>query len=389
MSIQYDENGLVIQSLLEILNEREDVCKATFGDDFYMTGESAVANLQSADADRELDIQELLLYIASQLDPNQAEGIWLDYICALNNISRYRATKSTIPITVTGTPGTAKNIGEVIIVDGTSDEYFTNGQAFVVGENGTVDVQFTATSWGAITALSTSSFSLKTPSSGITSVAYNTAGSATVGRETETDEDLRARRAEAVTYTASSILSSIKATVQQLDGIKYINAYENDTMQTVDTLPAKSFEIVVEGGDDDEIAKAILQKKPAGIQSYGTVVKTVEDDDGNQFSIGFTRPTKIPVDFKITFVSSIEQTDEWKQNLKNELVTAFQDLYNVGESVYTYNLYYILNNHPEITNVTEFKVKKHSGTTYDDSVAIGKRELATLVEDNITITQTV
>lgn len=391
MSIQYDENGLVIQTLLEILNERENVCKATFGDDFYMTGESAVANLQSADADRELDIQELLLYLASQLDPNQAEGIWLDYICALNNIQRYKATKSTIPITVNGTPGTAKNIGEVMIVDEASDEYYVNNQAFVIGQDGTAKVQFIATSWGEITALSTSSFSLKTPSSGITSVAYDTSGSAVVGRETESDEDLRARRNEAVTYTASSILSSIKATVQQLPGIKYINAYENDTMQTVDTLPAKSFEVVVEGGDDDEIAKAILQKKPAGIQSYGSLTKTVEDADGNQFNIGFTRPTKIPVDFKITFVSSVEQTSEWKQNLKNELVSAFDDLYNVGESVYTYNLYYILNNHPEITNVTSFQVKKHSGaeSTYNDSVAIGKRELATLVEDNITITQSV
>ena len=389
MSIQYDENGIIIQTLMEILAEREEVCRATFGDDFFITGESAVANLQSVDADREFDIQELLLYIASQLDPNQAEGIWLDYICALNNISRYRATKSTIPITVTGTVGTAKNIGDILIVDGTSDEYYTNNEAFVIGQDGTANVQFQATSWGEITALSTSSFSLKTPSSGITSVAYNTAGTAVVGRDTETDEELRSRRTEAVTYTASSILSSIKATVQQLSGVRYINAYENDTMQTVDTLPAKSFEIVVEGGDDDEIGKAILQKKPAGIQAYGNLIKTVEDDDGNQFKIGFTRPDKVPVDFKIVFVSNIRQTDEWKQNLKNEIVTAFDTLYTVGESVYSYNLYYILNNHPEITNVTSFKVKRHSNTDYDDGVAIGKRELATLVEDNITITQSV
>lgn len=108
MAIQYDENGLIIQSLLEILGEREEVCKQIFDNDFKISGESAVANLQSADADREFSLQELLLYIASQLDPDQAEGIWLDYICALNNITRYNATKSTIPIKITGTIGTAK-----------------------------------------------------------------------------------------------------------------------------------------------------------------------------------------------------------------------------------------------------------------------------------------
>ena len=57
--IQYDQNGLIIQSLLDILSERENSCQKIFGDDFYISGESVVANLQSADADREFSIQEL------------------------------------------------------------------------------------------------------------------------------------------------------------------------------------------------------------------------------------------------------------------------------------------------------------------------------------------
>lgn len=260
MAIQYDENGLIIQSLLEILGEREEVCKQIFDNDFKISGESAVANLQSADADREFSLQELLLYIASQLDPDQAEGIWLDYICALNNITRYNATKSTIPIKITGTIGTAKNTGEVTIVDETTDEYYTNQNAFFIGEDGIANVTFEATSYGDITALASSNFSLKTPSVGINEITYNTEGRATIGRNTETDEELRLRRAEAVTYTASSILSSIRAAVSQLSGVIYINAYENDTMNTVDTLPPKSFEVVVQGGDDTEITQAILQK---------------------------------------------------------------------------------------------------------------------------------
>ena len=70
-------------------------------------------------------------------------------------------------------------------------------------------------------------------------------------------------------------------------------------------------------------------------------------------------------------------------------IKAFNSLYTVGDSVYAYNLYYVLNNHSEIKNVTNFKVKKHSESSYADSVAIGKRELALLAEDNITINQSV
>ena len=147
--------------------------------------------------------------------------------------------------------------------------------------------------------------------------------------------------------------------------------------------------VVVEGGDEMDIANGILKKKPAGIQAYGNTVKKIEDDDGNQFNIGFTRPTKVNIDLVINFVSNSLQTDEWKANLKNELIKAFNSLYTVGDSVYAYNLYYVLNNHSEIKNVTNFKVKKHSESSYADSVAIGKRELALLAEDNITINQSV
>lgn len=387
MTILYDENGLVIQNLNEILDERESACQDFLGSDFTIAGESVVGNLQASDADRELALQEALLYLATQLDPNQAEGIWLDYICALNNIQRYQATKSTIPIKIIGTAGTAKNTGEITIVDETTDEYYTNSSTFIIGEDGTVNTIFTATSFGAITALPSSNFSLKTPSLGISSVEYNSSGEATVGRNVETDEELRARRLDAVTYTASSILSSIKAAVSQVEGVTYLNAYENDTMSEVDTLPAKSFEIVVEGGDDDAIAKAILLKKPAGIQAFGTTTKTVEDSDGNIFNIGFTRPEKVAIDYRLTFTSDDTQTEEWKENLKNELYKGFNNLYNVGDDVYVYNLYCVLNSQPEIKNVTQFQVQKHATDTWSDVVEIGKRELATLSIDDITITQ--
>lgn len=388
MTIQYDENGLVIQNLSEILDERENTCRTFLGDDFTTSGESVVANLQASDADRELALQEGLLFLANQLDPDQAEGIWLDFICNLNNIERFKATKTVIPITITGTVGTSKNTGEITIIDTTTNEYFTNQNPFSIGSEGTVNANFIATSWGEITALPSSTFELKTPSIGIASVAYNSSGTATIGRNVETDEELRARRLESITYTATSILSSIRSAVSTVEGVTYLNAYENDTMSEVDTLPAKSFEIVVEGGDDDIIAQNILSKKPAGIQAYGTTTKQIEDDDGNIFTIGFTRPEKVAIDYTLTFTSPETQTDEWKTNLKNELVEAFSKLYNVGDDVYAFNLYYILNQNPEITNVTEFKIRKHSEAgAYTDSIEIGKRELATLSADDITITQ--
>lgn len=389
MTIQYDENGIIIQNLSEILEERETNDRTFLGDDFVISGESVVANIESADADREFAIQELLLYIAMQLDPDQAEGMWLDYICALNNITRIQATKTLIPITVIGTPGTSKDSGSITIVDESNDEYLTNQEAFILDENGVANVQFQATSFGPLIFLSTSNYSIKTPSIGITEVVYNIDGSQIVGRNTESDPELRERRKEAVAITATSILSSIKANVQQVNGVIQAQSYENDSLLTVDGIPAKSFEIVVRGGENADIAQAIYVKKPAGIKAYGTTTVDVTDEDGNVCNIGFTRPTEVPIDMKITIQASGAQTQTQLDEIKEALISKFSSTYNIGDDVYVYNLYCVLNSYPDIQNVTLFQVKKSEDDEWDSSVAIAKRELATLSAEDITITQTI
>ena len=387
MGITYDTTGISIQTLSEILDEREVQLQSFLGDDFVISGDNAIANLQLADADREYAIQELLLYIAMQLDPDQAEGIWLDFICALNNIRRYSPEKTLIPLTLTGTPNISKTAGEITVINNDTDEYFVNTTAFTIGLGGTADVQFQATSFGDIAAYNSQSYSLKTASSGLSSVAWNNAGLYQIGRYAESDSELRARRTQTVDLTASSTLASITANVSEVDGVTYYNIYENDTMSTVDTIPAKAFEVVVLGGVDTDIAQAILQKKPAGIQAYGTTTNSVTDDDGNSFQIGFTRPSDSPIQFQISMKVSSTQSPEWEEAVANALVSKFQDIINVGSDIYAYSFYSVLNAYPEIVNITNFQIKKTTSGSWGTSVVISKREIGTLSASNISITQ--
>lgn len=388
MGITYDTTGITIQTLSEILDEREANLQTFLGTDFTISGDNAIANLQLADADREFDLQELLLYIAMQLDPDQAEGIWLDFICALNNIKRYEPEKTLIPLTITGTPNVSKNARTIIVVDEDTDEYFTNVEAFTVGIGGTIAVSFQATSFGDISASSGHTYSLKTASSGISSVAWDGTGTYSIGRYAETDIELRARREYTVELSASSTLASIRANVSEVEGVSYLEVYENDTISRVDTIPAKAFEVVVLGGADVDIATAILEKKPAGIQAYGTDTETILDENGNSFTIGFTRPVEVPVELRITAKVSSIQSGAWETDVKQKIVEEFENIYNVGDDIYTYNLYCVLNNIPEIINVSVFEVEEEiDSANWATSLIIGKREVATISVDNITITQ--
>jgi uncharacterized phage protein gp47/JayE len=69
--------------------------------------------------------------------------------------------------------------------------------------------------------------------------------------------------------------------------------------------PGKSFEIVVQGGADSDIANAIYGAKPAGIQSYGSTTVNVEDEFGNAHPISFQRPTEIPIYVTIALTTDL------------------------------------------------------------------------------------
>lgn len=57
--------------------------------------------------------------------------------------------------------------------------------------------------------------------------------------------------------------------------------------------PPKSFEAIVEGGTDIDVAKKIWELKPAGIQSFGNVTLTILDSQGQAQSISFTRASPV------------------------------------------------------------------------------------------------
>ena len=87
--IQYDSEGIITQTLTEILDEREDSLKEVMGDDFVIDKTSPIGNMELADANNELAIQELIAWlIPNMIDANTATGYFLDCICEKNRIYR-------------------------------------------------------------------------------------------------------------------------------------------------------------------------------------------------------------------------------------------------------------------------------------------------------------
>ncbi len=131
----------------------------------------------------------------------------------------------------------------------------------------------------------------------------------TYGRKKETDIELRQSYIAKSALRSNTMIDSIVAELlNNVANVESASGYENDD-DVIDErgLPPHSIEIVVEGGNDMEIAQAILRRKAGGIQTYGSTVVKVPGNYGDAIPIRFNRP-----DYLYAWLKIVLHGDETK-----------------------------------------------------------------------------
>lgn len=98
--------------------------------------------------------------------------------------------------------------------------------------------------------------------------------------------------------------------------------------------PAKSFEAVVEGGSDADVALKIWQLKPAGIQTFGNTHVVITDSQGNPQGINFTRATEVFIWVTVALTLNPQETfPDNGQELVAEAILAYGNTLGIGIDV--------------------------------------------------------
>lgn len=148
----------------------------------------------------------------------------------------------------------------------------------------------------------------------------------TIGRDEETDTELRQRYLDSLVVTGIATNDSIVQAVRRVPTVTSALIEENDTETTRNGIPAKSFKVTVVSGDNDDIAQAIWDTKPVGIRSFGSTMGHALDADGNVHEIYFFRPTERFAWVKLHWEKDLEEQqnfedadipDEIKRAIKN------------------------------------------------------------------------
>lgn len=333
----FDANGLRVKTRSEIVSDLEQAFRAAYRADIVLDQNSPDGQIIGNFAQALVDLRELLVQVNNGFDPDRAIGRILDERVVINNIQRAGATYTTINIDVT--------VDRTLTLQGLDADFNNpNGVGFTVQDNqgnqfilidtetltaGTHSLPFRARNLGEVETIIGTITNAVTVVLGVTGI-NNPSAPVSIGRNEETDAQLRLRRQRSVSLASTGYLNGLLGLVLSLDGVSDAKLYENYTNTTdVNGIPPHCIWLIAEGGSTADIANAIYERKSYGCDMKGGVAWPIVTASGAIFEAKFDRPTAenlyVRFDIKRTSPIHIFDLDVIKEYIEDNV------LYTIGQ----------------------------------------------------------
>lgn len=387
-----DTTGFTPKLLADLVTDINNDIHSLIDPTLDLSADQPLGQLIGIFANKIIQTWELANVAYNQFNRQSAEGLGLDNVGALTGTPRLPATATVVNCTVNLNAGVTLPQGSKVSVAGTTTPLFDLKTAVTNsgGSPANVAAVFVCESTGPVIVNPSTLTNIVTPVSGWNSVTNALAG--TPGTNVETDTAYRTRQVVDLNALGSCDLTAIVDAVAKVTGVIQVIGFENTTLVTdANNLPGKSFEIVVWDGaspaaSNTDIATAIWNNKPSGIQSYGTTSATITDSQGIQRTVSFSRSTQVPVYMTLNLHPDTNYVGDTA--VINALVAAFLANQQVGTEVR--DLYYkalplgMAGNGP-LTDVVNCYIGTSPSPASEANLTMGSTQIATLVSGNITI----
>ncbi|QHJ83566.1 MAG: hypothetical protein [Caudoviricetes sp.] len=172
-----------------------------------------------------------------------------------------------------------------------------------------------------------------------------TKSNATGGTDAETDTELRNRIMYATKGLNSSTYGGVVSSIRAVPGVTMVRIVENHSDQADQYgNPPYTIHIYASGGDDSLIGSAIFKSLAIGINTYGKISLSVEDEAHNKHTVMFDRPTEKQIHVKVTATTNdsfpVDGVNKIKQQISDYMTTL-----EMGKAVrFSYMYKYIYDN---------------------------------------------
>jgi uncharacterized phage protein gp47/JayE len=272
---------------------------------------------------------DLFMQYVNWIDPARTEGRMQDAIARIYFLTRIAGTPTTVTCTLTGAAGMV--IGQGALAQATDGTIYESLSAVTLDAGGIGTAQFSAIDAGPIPLPAGSLSRIYRVVPGWDTITNPADG--VPGRYTETPAEFEARRSASVAANSEGMIPSIRGAILKVDGVSDAYVTENATGAPLViggvTLAPHSLYAAVQGGSDDDVARAIWSRKPPGCGYTGTTTVTVTDDAPGYappfpaYDVTFQRPTPLPISFFISIANNGHVPSDAQAQIRNAVMAAF------------------------------------------------------------------
>ncbi|WP_145537287.1 baseplate J/gp47 family protein [Yersinia alsatica] len=390
MALQFNNNGLEIDTFRDLFQTLSDAYKGIYGQDIDLDQESPDGQRVAIEAQARTDIEASLQWLYSQMDPDFNTGDMQQVIAKLHGLYLRPGSRSQRDLNVS-TDRPVFLYSGYKIRDQSNQVWFVRQNVTIPA--GTTTVTFFAQDFGKVTGLIADTFTQLTPELGVLNITSDAV--AIVGRDEETPEEFRQRRNRSLENPATGSTGAIFAKVAQLTGVTDLNVGENDTKidDALTGIPANSIWLVAEGGSVSEIVEVMVKQKGGGTGTKGTVIgryiETLIRPDGTTLQIAhdmqFDRPVYKPLHINLTARRKVTNDPVDLDTLKEALA---KRVMHIGEEIDANEFYADGYGAGRVNYVlTDLKISIDGITFTDAELSPGFQGKFTLDVANISITE--
>ena len=149
------------------------------------------------------------------------------------------------------------------------------------------------------------------------------------GSKEETDSEFRISYSDKIFNRSSMMIESIRSAIlSNVGGVISVAGYENATnVEDKYKRPPHSIEMVVDGGDETQIAQQILKSKAGGISTFGDTKIDIAGVFGEKITVSFNRPIIVNIWLKLEV--TVKKGESLPPNFVELLEEAIMS--NIGE----------------------------------------------------------
>ncbi|WP_233113561.1 baseplate J/gp47 family protein [Aggregatibacter actinomycetemcomitans] len=290
------QTGIQIERLSDIITRFEEGFLQIYGQNIDLSPDTPDGQMVGLLSQIKMDIEELAENVYRQLDPDVATGAWLEQRVAYAGLMRRAASYSYLrSVVLTGEPLTQLYAG-IVVSDPHKVRWVLNANV-QLDSNGSARADFRSEELGAFNLAKNTNLTIETVTLGLNAVT--TLENAEIGVEEETDQQLRERFFISRTKNAQNSADAIQSKIAALPDVKQVKVLENNTKQRdKNGVEPHSLNVIVDGGEDNQIAQVIYENKGAGVGLQGGTETTLTINNERR-TLRFDRVVQVDVQVSI------------------------------------------------------------------------------------------